>query len=341
MIALRKTAEGAGNVGLHEVEQPSIQDDEVLMKVWAAGICGSDLLIEDDKHFYKAPVTLGHEYSGIAEEVGSRVTRVKKGDTVVSDIETRTGWIGVTRDGAFASYVTIPEDQIFVFPKHVSLDHACFTEPVVATVHSMQERNNVKAGDFVVVVGPGPMGLLGVQFAKIRGARSVALIGLREKDEGRLRIGEKVGADHVLFSEDSPEKAVMDLTGGRGADFVLECSASARGVQHAIDCARRSPEGRGGNGVVSFISLWGEPITITPDAISLYQLNIHGAWSWNGSETWERAVDLITRGVFDLDSLLTNRYALDQWETAFANLRSKKDVKAFFHPNGTEWAGRG
>jgi L-iditol 2-dehydrogenase len=336
MLALRKNAEGVGNLALEEVERPSIRDDEVLMKVWAAGICGSDLLIEQDKHFYKAPVTLGHEYSGVAEEVGSNVKSVKPGDKIVSDIETRDGWLGVTRNGAFASYMSVPEDQIYVYPPEVSLDHACFTEPVVATIHSMQERNNVRAGDFVVIVGPGPMGLLGVQFAKLRGARAVALIGLRGIDEKRLSIGKAVGADYVLYSDDLPAKTVLDLTSGRGADFVLECSASAKGVQHAIDCARRSPEGRGGNGVISFISLWGEPITIEPDAISLYQLNIHGAWSWNGTESWERAVDLITRGVFDLDSLLTARYSLDDWETAFEQLRSKQDVKAFFHPNGTD-----
>jgi L-iditol 2-dehydrogenase len=336
MKALRKISNGPGNVGIQDVEIPRIRDDEVLMKVWAAGVCGSDLLIQEDKHFYKAPVTLGHEYSGIAEEVGSKVTKVKPGDKIVSDIETRDGWLGVTRDGAYAAYMAVPEDQVYVYPQDVSLDHACFTEPVVATIHCMQERNNVKAGDFVVVVGPGPMGLLGVQFAKLRGARAVVLIGLRD-DEKRLSIGKKVGADYILYSDDNPEKTVHELSGGKGADFVLECSASEKGVQHAIDCARRSPEGIGGKGQIAFISLWGKPITINADPISLYQLSINGAWSWNGRESWERAVDLITRNVLDLDSMLTNRYSLEEWETAFANLRSKQDVKAFIHPNGTNW----
>lgn len=336
MKALRKTQAGVGYVAVMEVPEPRIKDDEVLMKVWAAGVCGSDLLIEDDKHFYQAPVTLGHEYSGIVEAVGPRVAKVKPGDRIVSDIETREGWLGVTRDGAYAPYMAIPEAQVYVYPENFSLDHACFTEPVVATIHAMQERNDVKAGDFVVVVGPGPMGLLGVQFAKLRGAKAVALIGLKT-DEGRLQIGRQVGADYILYSDESPAQTVLELTNGRGADFVLECSASEKGVQHAIDCARRSPEGRGGNGVISFISLWGQPITINADAISLYQLTIQGAWSWNGRETWERAIDLISRRVFNLDALLTNRYELEDWQTAFTNLRSKQDVKAFVHPNGTDW----
>jgi threonine dehydrogenase-like Zn-dependent dehydrogenase len=336
MNALRKWKSGPGNLEVQEVPAPEIGDDEILMKVWACGICGSDLLIRKDKHFYEAPVTLGHEFSGIAERVGKNVTRVKEGDRIAGDIETRSGWLGVTRDGAFASHMSIPEAQAYVYPQSVSLDHIAFTEPVVATLHALEERNTVGAGDFVVVVGPGPMGLLGAQFAKIRGARAVAVIGLK-RDERRLEAARKTGVDHILYSEEDPASRVMELTDGRGADLILEASASAKGVQHAIDCARRAPEGRGGRGRISFISLWGEPITIQPDAISLFQLDISGAWSWNGPETWERAVELVSRGVFDFDSVIGGRYALEEWETAFDKLTEAQDVKAFIQPNGREW----
>ncbi len=337
MLAVQKTERGAGHIELVDVKEPEIKRNEVLMKVWAAGVCGSDLLIQEDKHFYEAPVTIGHEYSGVVVDRGADCKRVKVGDKIVSDIETESGWIGVSRDGSYASLVAIPEEQVYVFPEHVSLDHMCLAEPVVATIHSMQERSQVKVSDFVTVVGPGPMGLLGVEFAKLCGAKAVALIGLRD-DEKRLSIGKQVGADYILYSDDSPEKQVLELTHGRGADFVLECSASEKGVQHAIDCARKSPEGSGGHGVISFISLWGQPIKVNLDALSLYQLTVNGSWSWNGKETWERALDIISRGVLDLDKLITNRYKLEEWETAFANLRSKQDVKAFIHPNGTDWA---
>jgi L-iditol 2-dehydrogenase len=326
-----------GNGALVETADPEIKDDEVLMKVWAAGVCGSDLLIQEDRHMYTAPVTIGHEYSGIVVDVGKNVTRVKPGDRIVSDIETKEAWLGVSRTGSYAPLMAIPEEQVYVFSQDVSLDHMCFAEPVVATLHSMQERSRVKVGDFVTVVGPGPMGLLGVEFAKLCGAKAVALIGLKD-DEKRLGIGRRVGADYILYSDESPEKQILDLTHGRGSDFVLECSASEKGVQHAMDCARKSPEGYGGNGTISFISLWGRPIKVNLDALSLYQLSVNGSWSWNGRETWERAVDLIERGVLDLDSLITNHYKLEEWELAFANLRSKQDVKAFLHPNGRGWA---
>jgi L-iditol 2-dehydrogenase len=336
MKALRKFKKGNGNLHIEDVPIPEIEEDEVLMKVWAAGICGSDLLIQEDRHFYDAPVTLGHEFSGIVEKVGSKVEKVKPGDKIVADIETNHGWLGVTRDGAFASYMAIPEAQVVIYPADGSLDDACFVEQLVGVIHCMQERNNIKAGDAVLVVGPGPMGLMGVQFAKLRGARIVFLIGLKS-DQKRLDIGKTVGADYILYSDEKPEVALRELNSGQGADFVLECSASEVGFQHALDCARRAPEGTGGKGVITSASLWGKKIKINADAISLNQLTIAGGWSWNSTETWERAVSIISSGKLDLDSLLTNRYKLEEWETAFKNLRDRQDVKAFIHPNGTNW----
>ena len=336
MQALRKVASGPGNMALVEVAEPQPGPTDVVMRVWAAGICGSDLLIEDDRHFYRAPVTIGHEFSGIVERTGSGVTKVKPGDRITGDIETSTGWLGVTRDGSAAPFMTIPEAQVHAYPEDVPLDHIALTEPVVAIVHALQERTRVRPGDFLVVVGPGPMGLLGVQYGKLCGARAVALVGLRA-DTARLALGARLGADYVLHSEDHPERSVLELTGGRGADVILECSGSGTGLQHALDSARRSPEGRGGRGQIAVISLWGEPITIDADALSLHQLSLQGSWSWNGAETWERAIDLVTRGVLDLDPLITGHYPLEGWHDAFASLREKRDVKALIHPNGQDW----
>lgn len=337
MKALRKTATGVGHVELRDVPVPDIGPGEVLMKVYAAGICGSDLLIQEDRHFYRAPVTQGHEFAGIAYKVGKNVTRVQEGDKFVADIECAKGeWLGVTVDGALAPYMRVPERVVYRVADHVSLDDACLAEPIVAVHHLIQERAQVKVGDDVVIVGPGPMGVMAVQYAKLCGARRVILVGLKS-DEKRLDIGRQVGADHIVYSEDGPGQAVMDITNGKGAEFVLECSASELGVQHAIDCARKAYEGPGGKGVIVFISLWGRPIKVNLDQVSLGQLDIRGSWSWNGRETWERAVDLLNRGVFNIKPVITGHYELEQWETAFANLRAKVDLKALIHPNGLDW----
>jgi len=337
MKALRKTAHGKGHVELCDVPVPEIGPNDVLMKVYAAGVCGSDILIQEDRHFYKAPVTLGHEFSGIAHAVGKDVTRVKENDKLIADIECGEGkWLGVTTDGAYAPFMLVPEHVIHRVPDHVSLDHACLAEPIVATHHLIQERAQVKVGDDVVVVGPGPMGIMAVQYAKLCGARRVFLIGLRS-DEKRMQIGKKVGADYILYSEDEPEKTVQEITRGKGAEFVLECSASEKGVQHAVDCARKAYEGPGGKGIIVFISLWGKKITLKLDQVSLGQLDIRGSWSWNGRESWEHAVDLLDRGLFNLDAMITSHYTLEEWEQAFSNLRLKKDLKALIHPNGRDW----
>lgn len=340
MQAVRKTAPGAGHVELCDVPVPEIGPNDVLMKVYAAGICGSDLLIEDDKHFYRAPVTQGHEFSGIAYRVGRDVTRVKEGDKFVADIECGQGdWLGVTIDGAMAPYMRVPEHVIYRVPEHVSLQDAAMTELIVATHHLIQERAQVRVGDDVVIVGPGPMGIVATQYAKICGARRVFLIGLKS-DEKRLAIGRQVGADYTLYAEEAPEQVVMEVTDGKGAEFVLECSASGEGVQHAINCARKAYEGPGGKGVIVFISLWGREVTVNLDQVSLGQLDIRGSWSWNGRETWERAVDLLTRGLFHFDPVITAHYELEDWAQAFASLRARENLKAMLHPNGIEWDGR-
>lgn len=337
MKAVRKMREGVGNVELTDVPVPKIGPADVLMKVWAAGVCGSDLNIERGTHFYKAPVTLGHEYSGIVTEVGSEVTRVKVGDKIVSDIEAPGGWLGVTQDGAFAEYMRIPESVVHVCPPDMPLDAAALVEPVTGgMLHCLQERNSINAGDFVVSIGPGPMGILAVQFAKLRGARAVALVGLKS-DEARLSVGKKVGADYIFHYEDDPRERIMELSNG-GADFVVDCAGTQEGTQLAIDLARPAWEGPGGRGRIALVAMWGKPITLNMDKCAMGQLSLSGGWSWNGPETWDLAIDILYRGGIDYQSMITSRYRIDQWEEAFQNLRSAKDVKALIHPNGTDWA---
>jgi L-iditol 2-dehydrogenase len=336
MLAIRKLKRGKGNVELVEVPIPAIGPTDVLMKVWAAGVCGSDLNIQNDTHFYTPPVTIGHEYSGIVVEVGRDVKTVRVGDKIVSDIEAPGGWLGVDLDGSYANYMLIPECVVHVCPPDMSLDAAALVEPVTGgMLHCLQERNTIKANDFVVVIGPGPMGILAVQFAKLRGAKAVALVGLRS-DQKRLEIGKKVGADYTFIYEDDPLEELQDLSRG-GADFVADCAGTQGGTQLAIDVARPAKTGPGGRGKVALIAMWGEPITLNFDKVAMGQLELHGGWSWNGPETWDTAIELLYRGVIDYQSMITNRYKLEEWELAFANLRAKEDVKALIHPNGTDW----
>ena len=336
MRAVRKLVQGPGNVALVDVPEPTIGKDDVLMKVWAAGVCGSDLNIQDDTHFYTPPVTIGHEYSGIAIEVGSHVSDVKVGDKIVADIETEAGWIGINIDGSYAPLMRLPANVVHVCPPNMDLDAAALVEPVTASIHCFQERTHVSIGDTVLVVGPGPMGILAVQFAKLAGARQVILSG-RPTDVDRLEIGREVGADVVVTTDGDPVGAVMSLTDGRGADYVAECSGTQSGLQQALDGARAKSEGRGGLATVCLVAMYGRPITLDFDRVPMGQLNLIGSWSWSGRETWERAIDLLYQGRINYRAMITSRYDLEEWEIAFANLRTCKDVKALIHPNGLDW----
>ncbi len=334
MQAVRKLSLGKGKVELVETDEPEIGPRDVLMKVWAAGVCGSDLNIQNDTHFYRVPVTLGHEFSGVAVKVGSEVSSVKLGDKIVADIEADEGWLGVEIDGSYANYMRIPErsrfrNLIHVLPSDMSLDAGAMVEPVVATVHCLQERSSIKAGDFVVVIGPGPMGILAVEMAKIHGASQTVLVGLKE-DEMRLGVGKKIGADQILYNEDDPVKTVMGLTDGKGADIVVECSGSETGLQNAIEMAKHK-------GQITLVGMWGKKIMLSFDRVSMSQLNLTGGWSWNGEETWRRAINLLYSRKIDYEPLITHRLPLEDWEKAFALIRAKKALKILLYPNGRKW----
>ncbi len=177
------------------------------------------------------------------------------------------------------------------------------------------------------------MGILSVQFAKLRGAAKVILVG-RKSDARRLEVGKKVGADHVLVYEDGAKEKILELTNGIGANLVSDCAGTQEGTQLAIDCVKHCKEGPGGKGRIAAVAMWGKPITLNMDAVSMGQISISGGWSWNGHETWRRAIDMLARNCFSVDDIITSRYELNEWEKAFDNLSSGYDVKALIHPNG-------
>jgi threonine dehydrogenase-like Zn-dependent dehydrogenase len=152
-------------------------------------------------------------------------------------------------------------------------------EPILASIRCFQERNTINAGDFVVVVSPGAMGILTVQFARLRGARKSVLVGLGS-DEQRLKIGKKIGTDKVFSYEDSPLQEIMETSKG-GADFVADCAGTGSGTQFAIDIAKPFDNGQGGRGKITLVAMWGKPLTLNLDNVSIKQHDLKGSWSWN------------------------------------------------------------
>ena len=339
MKAVQKWGEGPENMGLVDAPEPEIGPDDVLLEVGAVGICGSDLHIRKDEHEYRAPVILGHEFSGVIIDKGKNVSDSWKiGDRVVGDLETMTGRIGVHVDGAYAERLAIPERLIHRLPDNLSLEEGALVEQVTCMSHSLMHRSRIFPGDFVVLTGPGPIGLTMLQLVRLYSPRTVVVTGLRD-DTIRLEKARELGADYAFFSEDDPVQEVLDLTKGEGADIVIDCSGGDVAIGQALRMVKNG-------GWVTIIGVWGHELKVNLDNIPYNNITVRGGWGWGGMEyndqavrmdtgwhSWERALTIMSLGKIDMAATITNRIPLDEWENAFVRLEAKKEIKVIIYPN--------
>ena len=346
MQALVKIAKGKGLVEIREVPVPEIGDNEVLIEVKAAGICGTDLHIYNDNFPYWPPVILGHEFSGIIAEAGKNVTDWKIGDRVVGEPHTlacgkcwlcRTGnrqicpekrspgW-GI--DGCFAKYMRFPDTELLhKIPDTLSFEKAALVEPTANVVTDLFERGTLHPSDFVVVIGPGPIGLLAAMAAKAGGAAKVAIVGT-DMDEGlRLPTARKINSiDHVInVNKEDATSIIMDLTEGRGADLVVEASGSAPGIASAFQLVRKL-------GRITAIGLTGkEKIEFPYDAGMFkaveFTFNLSTMYS-----SWDKSIRLLDSGEINADILTTHKGGLEKWKEFFSDLQNMKGIKGVFIP---------
>jgi L-iditol 2-dehydrogenase len=344
MKAVVKTQKGDGYVQLMEVEEPRIKPDEVLIRVRAVSICGSDLHIWHDEHPYWPPMTMGHEFSGEIVDVGGRVAGWKTGDRVVS--ETRTETCGVCRycqtgvpqvcphkrppgigiDGAMAKFVAMPARLLHRIPDNVSYDAAAVTEPTAVCLHGIVERTGISAGGSVVVLGPGPIGLMSVQLAKLAGASNLIAVGTPRSASLRLKKAKDLGADVTInLGEGDPKDKVSDLTKGYGADLVIEAAGSREAIKMAFDLVRR-------HGKICALGINGKETTDVPWDTAIFkavQLTFCFSSSW---QSWETVLQLMEKGVLKPEEIITHRMPLEQWKEAFEALENREAVKAVLNP---------
>jgi L-iditol 2-dehydrogenase len=339
MKAIQKWAKGPSNMGIVDLPEPTIGPDDVLLEVGACGICGSDLHIRKDEHEYRAPVVPGHEFSGIIIEKGRNVgAEWKVGDRVCGDLETMNGRIGVHVNGAYAEHMAIPERLLHHLPDTLSLEEGALIEQVTCMSHSLMHRSRIFPGDFVVITGPGPIGLTMLQMVRLYSPRAVLVTGLKT-DTIRLAKAKELGADFTCFSEEDPVARVHELTKGVGADLVIDCSGGDEAIGQAL---RMVKEG----GWITVIGVWGHPVKVNLDAVPYNNLTIRGGWGWGGMEipdqavrmavgwhSWERALAIMSLGKVRLAPTITSRIGLEEWQEAFARLGAKKDIKVMIYPN--------
>ena len=345
MKALMKVAKGVGNVEVRDIPKPQIpHDDWVLIKVKAAGVCGTDLHIFHDKFRYWPPVVLGHEFSGEIVETGKGVKRFNVGDRVVAEPKNEAcGMCDVCRQGkiqlcehrrapgwgvhgAFTDYIAMPEFLVHKMPDGLSYELAALTEPMAIAVHEVLERSKIECQDFVVVTGAGPIGILAAFVAKAAGASKIAMTGMSAGEIIRFEVAKQLGVDYIINVEkENALDKVTELTNGKGADIVIETSGSGSAITQSVDFIKTGGRlcaiGLSNNQTVNF--QWNKAMYKALDI----------TFNFSSSYTaWDRAMSLMVNTKMDISKIITHKTTIDNWEKVFKDLEEEKGVKALFMP---------
>jgi L-iditol 2-dehydrogenase len=317
---------------------PEIAPDEALLKVRAAGICGSDVPRVFTKGTYSFPTIPGHEFSGEVVEVNDGDERLLGGRFAVFPLLPCFGckacadgeyqqcgeydYYGSRRDGAFAEYLAVKKWNLVPVPDSVSFEEAAMTEPCAVALHALK-RFGVGRGDTVAIFGAGTIGILAGQAARAWDAARVIFFDV---DERKLGFAKRMGFAHTANSADNdPAEYVNSLTDGRGADLCLDAAGVSQTVEGAIRTAGRSGK----------VILMGNPagdIHLTQRGYwqaLRRQLTIKGTWNSSYSEDdndWTLALGFMKDGDFDLKPLITHRFTLAECNEAF---RVAADPDAF------------
>jgi (R,R)-butanediol dehydrogenase / meso-butanediol dehydrogenase / diacetyl reductase len=314
--------EGNGSFALRESEPLAPSAGEVRLDVAYCGICGTDLHIAHGAmdHRVPTPQVIGHEMSGTVAEVGSDVVGFGVGDPVVvrpldargetpadkgfAHISRNLKFLGIDTPGAFQSSWTVPAFTLHRLPDSVDLRIAALTEPLAVACHDVR-RAAVEAGEFVVVIGGGPIGLLVALVARQSGARVV----VSEMNAARRALASEVGFDVVDPGADDVPAIVSGLTETRGADVVFEVSGSAAGALEMTRLA--SVRGR-----LVLVAIFPEPQPVHLFDFFWKELELRGARVYE-PEDYERAIALIADGDLPLDRLITTVEPLDRLPAVF------------------------
>jgi len=342
MKALVKTKFGADCMHLMEVPELILKDDEIKVKIYACGVCGTDIHIMHDSYKSEPPVTLGHEFSGYVTEVGKDVHDFKVGDRVTSMTAVKTcgtcEWcvqdlrmlcperksLGVAWNGAFANYAVLPAKQCFKLPDNVPMILGALGEPLACCCRAVCERTPITPGDYVLVAGAGIMGQLTAQIAIANGG-IVIMTGLKDDTE-RFEIAKKAGVYGTVYVDGpDPVGEVLRLTGGEYPNVAFECSGSAASTQFCLEVLKKY-------GYYTQISIPGKPIPFDMDLALVKEISVFTSYASERS-SWKIALQLLEKGLVHIDELVGSIYSLDQWEDAFNRMIAKEDFKVFIMPN--------
>lgn len=342
MKAIVKTKEGPGNVELMEMPVPEVKENEVKIKVDCAGICGTDVKIKHGDTWSNPPVILGHEFSGVVEEVGRLVTSVKPGDRVVSETaQIICGHceycntanqlmcperlsIGYGTHGAFANYCVVREAIVHKIPEGVSMEEAALAEPSAVAAHAVMDSVHLEPTDLVIVMGPGTIGLLVSQIVKSYGCE-VVITGT-DVDEARLEVAKELGMDHIVNVQKQDLVEFMDaLTAGRGADVVFDCTGVLPAIRSGMSALKKK-------GKFVQIGLTKQNLEIEYGLLPQREISLIGTFGHNW-KAWENILKMISQGKLKTKPLITHTFGIDDWEKAFEIAEKCQGIKILIKPN--------
>jgi len=336
------------------VDEPRIHANEVLVKVKATSICGTDIHIWEwnewaRNRIKKVPLIFGHEFAGEVVEAGKDVTNIQEGDMVSAETHIVDGTcyqcrtdrmhvcqnmqiLGVDRDGVFAEYVVLPERNAWKNDPNLDPAIASIQEPLGNAVQSVLPKDHIEdiAGKDVAVLGCGPIGLMAIAVLKTMGAaRIFATAG--GLNQARIELAEKMGADLVLSAREEGEnlvKIIRDATNGNGVDVVLEMSGAPSAVRQAFEML--TPGGR-----VSLLGLLDKPMELDlNNALIFRAATVYGISGRRMFQTWYQVKGLLSKHDFrkKIASIITHRIPMRDFEKGIDLINSKKAGKVVLEP---------
>jgi len=331
---------GPGDIRVTERPVPRPGPDEVLVRVAMCGTCGTDLKILDGRFPLTPPFghyTPGHEWTGTVATVGDRVDEFAPGDRVCIEAHSGCGRCdncltgrytaclnygdiakghratGMTTDGGFAEYAVHHVSALYRLPPELSFEDAVLITTAGTGLYGIDVAGGYVAGLDVVVYGPGPVGLTTVQVLKTLGAGRVVLVGTRAS---RLELGKRLGADHVInAAHTDPVAAVLELTGGAGADMTIECSGALAAPQQCAETTKRG-------GKIVIVAFYPDKVTLDLSAVVRKNISIYTSRGEGGNNV-KRAVALAAAGKLHGAELVTHHFPLEEIAEAFRVVRDR------------------
>ncbi|RAS85588.1 zinc-binding dehydrogenase [Priestia endophytica] len=356
MIGLVRYGKEIGGFQFEEnLPKPEVGDEDILIEVRAAGICGADL-----KHYgvengaTENKRIAGHEFSGVIVETGRDVVDWHIGDRVVSENtgyvcgkchacsignflvcpEKRSLGLSPGMDGGFTKYVKIPgevlrvyKNALFRIPDNVSFEEAACLDPMSNAYMALAQRSQLLPGENVVIFGAGTLGLFSVQIAKSMGAANIILVASSRNKAVRFKVAEKLGVTHfITYDEEDVVERVRDIAGVHGIPVIVDCAGSPQALKQSLEIIRT-------NGQIIRVGMSFEPLEFSINDLSMNANSLIGHMAYN-TTSLKNSLYMLERGMIDAKSLITHRLPLTSWKEGFEKMLSREAIKVILTYDG-------